>query len=583
MVINSITIENVKGIERLEIKQTIQPNRPNILVAPNGFGKSSIAIAFNSLKANKIDLADENMHNGNKALTPTISLKLSTGKEIEANVSKNTIKEVFSVFVVNSQLKPTAKAQRIGNYVTAKASMNISPTIVFKTIPSKVTFSYSIRTIKKDFGTNGKILIDISPLFNNVAAILNIEEKVNFNSFTTKGLKNEINKLVQIINAAKGKNIDSIRYYITEKNILNISSEDLSSLVSLMKTYLHLTDSIDAFGAAWQYLHVRNTMKNSFKKAIAYADYLCKKKLIDKTLENLNPTNGRFEMVSKEKNNSLIIEWPKAHLISNGQRDILVFIAKLMECEFQTKNNCILIIDEFFDYLDDANVVAFQYYVSTLIDIFKKNKRIIFPILLTHLDPNYLKHFCFNSNRMNVCYLKDVNATISSEMRKLVAVRDMDCVKDDLDRYYFHYNPNGESINLKEQFEALNLNVAWSIPTSFRKKVDRQCRTYILEPNKKFDPLAVCFSIRAKIEENAYTNLQNEEDKKKFLETHTTNAKLQFAQSRGVSIPETYFLLGIIYNHPLHICGDEDISKPLGIKLENPIIKNMIYNLWQNL
>ena len=69
---------------------------------------------------------------------------------------------------------------------------------------------------------------------------------------------------------------------------------------------------------------------------------------------------------------------------------------------------------------------------------------------------------------MNVCYLKDVNATISSEMRKLVAVRDIDCIKDDLDRYYFHYNPNGESINLKEQFESLNLNVAWSIPTSFR-------------------------------------------------------------------------------------------------------------------
>ena len=107
---------------------------------------------------------------------------------------------------------------------------------------------------------------------------------------------------------------------------------------------------------------------------------------------------------------------------------------------------------------------------------------------------------------MNVCYLKDVNATISSEMRKLVAVRDIDCIKDDLDRYYFHYNPNGGSINLKEQFESLNLNVAWSIPTSFRKKVDRQCRTYILEPNKKYDPLAVCFSIRAKIEENAYTN-----------------------------------------------------------------------------
>ena len=223
------------------------------------------------------------MHNGNKTLTPAISLKLSTGKEIEANGSKNTIKEEFSIFVVNSQLKPTAKAQRIGNFVTAKASMNISPTIVFKTIPSKVTFSYPIRTIKKDFGVNGKILIDISPLFNNVAAISNIEEKINFNSFTAKGLKNEINNLVQNINATKGKNIENIKYNIAENNIINISFEDLASLISLMKTYLHLTDSIDAFGAAWQYLYVRNSMKSSFKKAIAYADYLYKKEFIDKT------------------------------------------------------------------------------------------------------------------------------------------------------------------------------------------------------------------------------------------------------------------------------------------------------------
>ena len=140
-----------------------------------------------------------------------------------------------------------------------------------------------------------------------------------------------------------GHHVEDITEYTDGKH-----DEKLTNLIE------HLTDSIDAFGAAWQYLHVRNTMKNSFKKAIAYADYLCKKKLIDETLENLNPTNGRFEIVSKEKNNSLIIEWPKAHLISSGQRDILVFIAKLMECEFQTKNNCILIIDEFFDRVSSS-------------------------------------------------------------------------------------------------------------------------------------------------------------------------------------------------------------------------------------
>ena len=57
--------------------------------------------------------------------------------------------------------------------------------------------------------------------------------------------------------------------------------------------------------------------------------------------------------------------------------------------------------------------------------------------------------------------------------------------------------------------------------------------------------------------------------------------KLQYAQSKGVSFPETFYLLGIIYNHPLHTTEQEDLSKQLGIKLINSTIKAMIYNLWQ--
>lgn len=54
MVINEIHIENIKGLQCFDLKQPIQPNRPNILVAPNGFGKTSLAIAFNSLKSNHL-------------------------------------------------------------------------------------------------------------------------------------------------------------------------------------------------------------------------------------------------------------------------------------------------------------------------------------------------------------------------------------------------------------------------------------------------------------------------------------------------------------------------------------------------
>ena len=53
MVISKIEVNNIKGIENLAINEYIYPNRPNILVAPNGFGKSSLAVAFKTLLENK--------------------------------------------------------------------------------------------------------------------------------------------------------------------------------------------------------------------------------------------------------------------------------------------------------------------------------------------------------------------------------------------------------------------------------------------------------------------------------------------------------------------------------------------------
>ena len=63
-------------------------------------------------------------------------------------------------------------------------------------------------------------------------------------------------------------------------------------------------------------------------------------------------------------------------------------------------------------------------------------------------------------------------------------------------------------------------------------------------------------------------------------ETNGTKKKLHFAQSIGIHIPETYFLLGIIYNTSLHLEEGQDVSKPLGLKLENGTIKQMILNIF---
>ncbi|WP_314936463.1 hypothetical protein [Alloprevotella tannerae] len=578
MVISKIEVNNIKGIENLAINEYIYPNRPNILVAPNGFGKSSLAVAFKTLLANKIELKPEEEpipKNGD----PSVVLSLSTGQTISANKNSNTIRESFSIHVVTNPLLPTAKAQKYGKIVTAKASMNIEPTVVIKTIPKVVHFDYNLTNMKSAFGASNKILMDISKLYSNYTFLDKIEKKINTHIFELNPYKKAISSTLAAINHLHTNTAREIKKHIVAGSMFASLCSEFHTISAFIKKELALED-VDAYLCAWQFITIKLRMRGNYKRALQYAEYVAKKTNLDDTLKEINPFSGRFNIVSKKKNRSLIIEWPKAHLISSGQRDIMVFIAKLMECEYQAERNCILVIDEFFDYLDDANVVAFQYYISTLINSFKKSKRIIFPILLTHLDPNYLKHFCFNDSRLNVVYLKQINAQVSDKMAKLVANRENTLIKDVLDSHYFHFSNNGNDVDVSAEFERLGLNKDWGHPAAFVKKINRELRTYLLQPGDKYDPLAVCFAVRRRVEELVYLKLQ-EEHRISFLSTHGTNEKLHEAQNHGISIPETYFLLGIVYNHPLHIAGDEDLSKPLGMKLDNPSIKNMINKLWK--
>lgn len=580
MNIKKVIIDNIKGIGHLELTQPLLPNRPNVLVAPNGFGKSSLSIAFQKVSEGNITLKPEEFYMNDTNNFPTLDLELTDGSRIKADNSSNTILGQFSVHVINNQLEPKATAQHFGKVVTAKASLSIKPTSIIRRIPKKVSFDYKITDMKQLFGQNSKVLFDISRIYGNIVYIYQIEKGIDFHVFDLKPYNIAIKAAINTINQMPGTTTANIIKSIAQNNFLfNLGVPEYAALCANIKSVLNLTDDTDAFLAGWQFINVRKKMRGNYKKAVAYGEYLRKKAEVDVTLDHLNPVKNRFYIQSSEHKGSLIVNWPKANQISNGERDIMVFIAQLLECEYQSSKNCILIIDEFFDYLDDANLIAFQYYVSNLINKFIHSKRLIFPILLTHLEPNYLKHFYFNDKKLNVCYLKETKAKISKEMVKIVKNREKQLVKDELDSYYFHYNPNGKNIDVTKKFIEVGLNKDWGTPIAFRKKVDRETRTYCLQPNNKFDPLAVCFSIRIQIEELVYNQL-NENDQKEFIDTHGTMEKLKFAQTKGVSVPETYFLLGIIYNHPLHNT-DEDMSRPLGMKLDNIVIKKMIENLWK--
>ena len=582
MVINEIHIENIKGLRCFDLNQPIQPNRPNILVAPNGFGKTSLAVAFNSLKSNHLELDGVNYYNGADTNFPVLRLKLSTGESLEADYNHNTISDHFDVFVINCQLKPKATAQRYGGRLIARASMDIiKPTIMIKTIPQRINFDYSFTRNKRDFGINGKLLTDISDIYNNPNSMIQISEKVNFGEFGLVRFRTPFDAIITRINSIDSKKTArSIKDEINRENIIDINNQEFTNLCDIIKRKRTFDNSVDVFLAAWQLIHVRNNMGVNYRRALEYAAFLKKQAEIDSTFAKLNPVSDRFEIKSTIKDRSLIIEWPKADMISSGQRDILTFISRLMECHYKESKACILVIDEFFDYLDDANLVAFQYYVSTLIDNYRKNKRIIFPILLTHIDPNYLKHFCFNDKRLNVCYLKGCKGRISDKMSRLIGTREDPLIRNEVDTYFLHFHPNLDEVDITDRFIRLSLNKDWGKPERFKKKVDRELRRYLFEQDEAYDPLAVCVSIRIRIEENVYSRISTDVGREKFLATHGTTEKLNYAHDLGVLIPETYYLLGIIYNHPLHLVGDNDISKPLSMKLENLTIKSMIKHLW---
>ena len=73
--IKIIEIENIKGIHRKTFNLDIFPNKPSLLVAPNGFGKSSLATAFKSMNNRRIILEDDDCYQCNTANLPRIRLQ----------------------------------------------------------------------------------------------------------------------------------------------------------------------------------------------------------------------------------------------------------------------------------------------------------------------------------------------------------------------------------------------------------------------------------------------------------------------------------------------------------------------------
>lgn len=579
MTLQSIQIVNVKGIQNKTFTLNIIPNKPSLLYAPNGFGKSSFAIAFDSLTGPRLALHKDNNFRGDDTNLPSLEILYEkhdgTVVNLTADNNSNTIKTELDYFVINNKVKAKATPMQFGGRTNYTASLNIDAIELIGAIPPETALGYSVITSRAAFGNNGKILQNLDPIMTNAELIsLILDSMGDFQRLTQVRNNTSIQRFKDHVNLQQG----------TADQIINwIEENELGTLDSIAPLKV-ITDKLANLGLGYgrrgeYYLAVLQILELYITNAVTLkAACIRKMYVLEKNsyVESFRAFNSTWKDIRpREVNGKLIVEFPKAHNISNGQRDILCLIALLEVARRKLKKQAsILIVDEVFDYLDEGNLIAAQYYITEFIQDFKRQGRRIYPLILTHLNPGYFKNYAFS--KMKTYFLDTRTATVSQSFRNLIINRTNPSIEDDVSRCLLHYHT--DIINKRVEFEALGLRPTWGEANHFITHINAEMVKYV-NNQPDYDPFAICCALRRRIEERIYETIPGAIEKAEFLSTHLTKNKLMYAEGLGITIPEFYYLLGNVYNEGMHWKQDRDNESPLKAKLENGTIRKLVSDI----
>ncbi len=590
-----IKIENVKGKNAFEVIFTdLTANQPNIVVAPNGYGKSTIATAFEAATNGKMKISEKDLYQRNPDNHPKLEVELCgeyagtyVSTDEEGNISKN-----ITLCTINSPLYAKSTTRGLGRNVAATADLRVEQVIVYSRIPESCSLNYSYRGLSSIYGKKRKLFINISEMLkdcSNIESLLEIKDcfkkcciqqgiQTKFTRFldaclengTAEKIKNQISQ--DEINAVyANSNIHTLLECISNMNSKPGGWRDIDAIF----TAIQLCDLFKS--------HLDAGENDILKNVYAFLSYKQTKALIDERL-NLFNTTGRSVQTHEERG-KLVINFDRASSMSNGERDILSFISNLTKYEIAfIKQVGILIIDEVFDYLDGSNMLAVQYYLSQLIDRCKSSGKILFPIIFTHLDPEVFANYYFNKKKVH--YISSfATMNVNSPIVKLLRLREDrslgEAEKEEIEKYYIHYI-NQEHILSDPLAAQISIDFHDS-NTDFRQAMYNEIKNeYLLEHT--YNPIMVVAGIRIRIEELVYEKLADI-DHDGFIQQHKVINKLHFAEEHGVDVPELYYLLQPMYNDSLHLSGDNNAvvrkMKSCYLKTNNLHIRRMVQMLFE--
>lgn len=580
--ITNITITNIKGFGTTDnsLDLELNPNRINIVVAPNGFGKSSLATAIRCISNNnrRLVVEKDDKFKKDESLSSSIAIRLDDNT-IVADGNQNGIAKELNCIVINSRVGANVLTQRIGTYTRSKGYVDIEDIEVTK-IVKKPTHKYKVSELQRIFGVNGRIVIkDISNLFANYKFLSAIPKLYPaLDKFKAQMREDLVDEIRNKIKALKGDIISQIN----DSFFNNIEAEPYyQEALPILSHYVTFNSKLDFFQIFFQLDKLYQNHKSELTELSHWANYDEYKRSLEDNIQRFNTSTWAHAEMHETKGN-LVIKFPKADELSNGQRDILTFITQLIIAKSKlsnTKKN-LVIIDEVFDYMDDATQIAAQCYLSKMLNINKGN---IYLIMLTHLDPNNFRSYIFNKRKINIQFLSKSNIAISDSMRAFIAFRDDKQTDKDLNeklsRYFFHYHPKSNiDLTGKNIPNVNNLKKTWFKLETFKTYIIGELNKYLKE-EEDYDPYAVCVALRLGIEKQVYMSLANEDEKREFIETFKTEDKLDFAENHNALHSDSFHILAAIYNDAEH-STDYTKDKRCILKLQNKVIRDIIKTIF---
>lgn len=165
MTISKIHIENIRGFRNQELDIDLRANCTNIIVAPNGFGKSSISTAFNCAKGPRLIVDEKHKYKNDINLISRLSIE-HNGRKLEADSSANMISREFDINVIKSNIEPKAKLPKINGFTIAKPYLDI-PAIDLGIAIAKEHLNFSISKYKPILGHNSKLVPNFTAILDS--------------------------------------------------------------------------------------------------------------------------------------------------------------------------------------------------------------------------------------------------------------------------------------------------------------------------------------------------------------------------------------------------------------------------------